>query len=298
MRKATELIANSKPKPKPILGSWLRPAELVLLYGERGCGKTYISLMLANTFASGSRLFGWEAEKRTVLYCDGEMGDSMPERITQVEASPNFDKGFSGKDFYVLSYTDCELEQMWNITDPAHQQKYNNIIKQTGAKVVVIDNYNTCKRRVDAYDNEFKMWERVQPWLIRLRGQGITVILVHHTNKSSTQSGSKDKENIVDYIVRLQHSRLPSREETSVDWIFEKRRHVSSTAAPDMHLGFSFVKIGETYAPRFSHRNREQAIEQEIRNLLTQGRSASFISSRLDIPRWQVEQYQQEETDL
>lgn len=62
------------PKNPPILGKWLRPQSLVMIYAARGCGKTFLALSIAHVIATGGVLFGWKARTpRKVLYLDGEM---------------------------------------------------------------------------------------------------------------------------------------------------------------------------------------------------------------------------------
>src|SRR5476651_851937 len=71
---APELMAMDLPKPRAILEPILSTKSLVLLYGPRGIGKTFLALGIAWAAATGGRFLGWQApQPARVVYVDGEM---------------------------------------------------------------------------------------------------------------------------------------------------------------------------------------------------------------------------------
>jgi hypothetical protein len=217
------------------------------------------------------------------------MGKILPHRMKDMEASPMFEQGFSRDDYHTFSFADCEFEMIWNISLPEHQVKYEKLINDIGAEVIIFDNYSTCQRRVDQFDSEIKIWERIQPWFVRLRQQGKTIILVHHTNKEGKQSGVKSKENAVDYIVRLQQSNIdPIADGTSIDWLFEKRRSVGRREARDMHLSLNWVGSSEGPVPRFYYYDREDALKKAVKKLSDTGMADRNIALKLGLSSWRV----------
>jgi hypothetical protein len=80
---AEELLA-ADIKPREMLLDPILPEQgLVMLYGYRGTGKTYIALGIAAAVARGGSFLAWKAVRpRTVLYVDGELpGKTMQERL-------------------------------------------------------------------------------------------------------------------------------------------------------------------------------------------------------------------------
>jgi len=53
-------------------------------------------------------------------------------------------------------------------------------------------------------ENDAQSWSPVQQWLLTLRKKGLSVLLIHHDNKSGGQRGTSGKEDILDTVIHLQ----------------------------------------------------------------------------------------------
>src|SRR5471032_881338 len=96
---AAELLAAELPARRIILESGRDPIltskSLVLLYGPRGVGKTFVALGIAWAAATGGRFLGWQAPKpRRVVYIDGEMAAAdLRDRLRLFGAPPEIGPG-------------------------------------------------------------------------------------------------------------------------------------------------------------------------------------------------------------
>ena len=67
-----ELLELKIPKRQYLLSPWLQSQGLCMIYSTRGYGKTWLSLEISYTVASGGKFLSWEAENPAgVLYIDG-----------------------------------------------------------------------------------------------------------------------------------------------------------------------------------------------------------------------------------
>ena len=45
----------------------------------------------------------------------------------------------------------------------------------------------------------------MQAWLLRLRRQGVAVLLVHHAGRSGNPRGTSKREDVLDTVIQLKH---------------------------------------------------------------------------------------------
>src|SRR5262245_47302939 len=68
--------------------------------------------------------------------------------------------------------------------------------------LLILHNISTLCRT--GTENEAESWAPVQEWLLRLRREGISVILIGHDGKGGTQRGTSKKEDILDVVIQLE----------------------------------------------------------------------------------------------
>jgi|GEM_PF-3780102 len=70
-----------------LCGTWFKQGDLGFIFGERGLGKTWLTLDLAAGLATGHKVGPWDVSAaRRVLYVDGEMPlDEMKNRVAGPE---------------------------------------------------------------------------------------------------------------------------------------------------------------------------------------------------------------------
>lgn len=182
-----------------ILTPWLLTQSLNMLYAWRGVGKTHVSLGIAFAVASGSSFLKWNADQpRRVLYLDGEMpASSMQERLKMLVASSEVD---FDPDFFRLVTPDLQTGAMPDLATADGQDAIAEIMGD--AELIVIDNLSSLARS-GGRENDAESWLPIQPWALRQRQQGRSVLFVHHSGKGGAQRGTSKKEDILDTVLTL-----------------------------------------------------------------------------------------------
>ncbi len=194
-----ELLTLEIPPRGHILYPVIPEQGLAMLFAARGIGKTWTSLTIAIVVATGTSIFQWEAKKaRKVLYIDGEMPlAAIQERVATIVNNLNCD--FDKDNFHIITPDVQEDGLIPNLATEEGQA----IIKPFVDSVdfIVIDNLATLCRTGKANDED--SWIPVQQWLLQLRRQGKSVLIVHHESKNGSQRGTVAKEDVLDTVVRL-----------------------------------------------------------------------------------------------
>jgi KaiC/GvpD/RAD55 family RecA-like ATPase len=188
---AAELMATDLPSRETILDPILAAKSLVLLYGPRGLGKTFIALGIAWAAASGGTFLNWRAPRpRRVLYVDGEMAAvDMKERL-QLFGPPPPTLDFMLADMSTGPSPDLatvegqvRLMESWGHPD-----------------LVVLDNLSSL---AGFKTNDPDRWNDLQRFLMLQRRFGRAMLLIHHANKKGLQRGTNRREDVLDVVMSL-----------------------------------------------------------------------------------------------
>jgi putative DNA primase/helicase len=180
-----------------LLDPILPERSLAMLYAPKGVGKTLLGLSIGLAVASGTPLLRWSApQKRRVLYVDGEMplvslqerlrtlsvglGSQIPNDGFQVLAADNTDSGIS-----------LGTEEGQNSLEPL----------LNGVDLLILDNLSTLV--TTGSENASDGWVPIQNWLLRLRRQGVAVLLIHHAGTNGRQRGTSRREDALDTVIAL-----------------------------------------------------------------------------------------------
>lgn len=197
-----DFLDSEIPAREMILDPILPAQGLALLYSKRGVGKTFLSLSIAYAVAAGLPLLRWRNEKATkVLYVDGEMpANLMQERLRQLVIGAGAE--LPDVSYFRLVTPDLQDE---GTPDIARERGQRLIEAALGdAKLLILDNLSTLAPSLQ--ENESDAWAPIQGWLLKLRKQGMSVLVVHHANKSGGQRGTSRREDVLDSVVVLKHA--------------------------------------------------------------------------------------------
>jgi RecA-family ATPase len=215
-----DFLKRKFPTREFALSPWLPMPGLAMVSGWRGLGKTYFALSIAYAIASGGEVLGWKAERpRKVLYVDGEMdpGD-LQERLAAIHAAAIKDGNGDPKAAMENLILLCDGEQANGMPDLAGEVGRARIeakLKETGAEVLMLDNLSALFRNMGASANEEESWIVAQDWLVKLRRDRRTVLLIHHTGKpdkngNTKQRGTSKREDVLNTSILLQ---LPKKQD-------------------------------------------------------------------------------------
>jgi len=280
---ANQLLDYQGAEPDPIWGPTICSHNLVMVVAPTGLGKTWFTMKLLHTVASGGKFLAWSVTRpRRGLYVDGELGlMGMKRRFKAVQAEAPYSP--KGDYFRVLTKDHCG-PRLWNISDPADQKKYNKEIGN--ADVIVFDNLLSCNFPLDGRDDEVRQWQRILPWFHALRDSGRTVIVVHHTGKSGDQLGTSVKENWLDTSIELKPPdtyRPISGTEFTLK--FRKTRDVKRCDAMPMEVQYL---TGEDAVGRWSWSPVEDAKTKQVESLRLDGLTKREVARTLGISYLEV----------
>lgn len=196
-----ELLSMEIPPRKMIMAPIIPEQGLAMIHAPRGIGKTHVSLMIGCAVAMGGSMFKnrWICEEpHEVLFVDGEMSVSaLKERIgkliscTEEKTLVDVNLTFITPDAQDISIPD--------LTTTEGQQAIEEHLE--GKKLLILDNHSSLCRL--GRENESESWIPVQEWFLRLRRKGISVLLIHHSNKNGGQRGTSRKEDLLDTVITL-----------------------------------------------------------------------------------------------
>ena len=88
--------------------------------------------------------------------------------------------------------------------------------------------------------NDAESWVPVAEWALELRRQGKAVLFVAHAGKSKQQRGTSKKEDVIDVVIKLDHSQDYQPEMGAAFTVaFEKARHLSGDDARNLEASLA-----------------------------------------------------------
>ena len=186
------------PARAMVLAPILPAQGIAMAFAPRGVGKTHVALNAAYTVAEGGSFLRWHApEPRKVLYIDGEMpATALQERLNAIQtASPPI----YPENFRLLPMDLQELGASINLAQEDDQRAIEAEIK--GAELLVLDNLSTLVN--GGRENDADSWDAMQGWLLRLRRQGLAVLLIHHAGRGEHARGTSKREDMLDTVIHL-----------------------------------------------------------------------------------------------
>lgn len=279
-----------KPREK-ILSPWLLTQSLNMLYAWRGVGKTHVALGIAYATASGGSFLNWKAtQSRRVLYLDGEMpAASMQERLKGLVASGDDD---FDTDFFRLVTPDLQTGCMPDLATHEGQEAIDAIMGET--ELIVIDNLSSLARS-GGRENDAESWLSIQPWALRQRQQGRSVLFVHHSGKGGAQRGTSKKEDILDTVLTLKRPADYNPQDGAVFEVhFEKSREMHGEDANPFEAR---LQTDEHGISTWTYTSVEDSTYDRVVTLANEGLSQKEIADELGINKSNVSRHFRKATE-
>ena len=266
---APDLLATELPEREVILDPILARKSLVLLYGPRGLGKTFVALGIAWAAASGGSFLKWRASRPwRVLYLDGEMAAiDMKRRLAMLGDAP------ASLDFILADlHADC-------LPDLGDQRGQEALVRSWDRPdLIVLDNLASLVGfRTGSHDR----WLPMQRFMMILRRAGASVLVVHHANKKGAQRGTSRREDVLDTVIAI---RRPADYEPSqgarFELHFEKARGLLGEAVDPIEARLETDAAGRA---QWRWRPAQQSELDRAVALLNAGLNPSQVSRELGI---------------
>ena len=276
-----EFLSKSFAKKEHYLGPFVQQG-ITLVYAATGVGKTHFAMGVAFAIASGGDFLKWKCEKKArVLYVDGE----LPGHYIQGMVAPLY-KAAKDKDivFNVLTPDALEDGMMPDLGTPEGQRMLEPAIADVD--LVVIDNLSTLVRSGE--ENAAAYWEKIQPWFLKLRRQGKSVIFIHHAGKGENGSfrGTSKMTDATDLAV---HLKAPAGHKAEDGCVFEvkfpKFRHYRKGDAEEFRASYINTEFSD---PHWECEGLEKLNSNSIKDMFESGMSQREISEALDVSKQYV----------
>jgi len=200
---------------------------LYCLVARPKVGKSLLALQLAHAIATGTIFLGFKVNPSPVLYISTEMDSSqIADRIKKMNLDFN-------NNFYLIEQEPDKKKL--NLDDL--EEKISKFASINQGKFVIIDMFNGVyiNNKFDLYNYQ-DMAQIVLPKYRKLCSKyGITILLLHHLNKTNTTLGSTAIDGAVDGIITLKldnnlkdkiYFNYQSRDYESQDFILKRKENL------------------------------------------------------------------------
>lgn len=272
------------PEKREYLRPFLKQDSINLICGYRGVGKTWFVWSICDSITKGVPFGPWEC--KTPVPCmilDGEMPTSdLKDRMTQLGID-------SDRPEPLYIYSDA-LANQWGIprahlANESWRTKMESILKAKHIKLWVVDNLASLASGLE--ENSKKDWDPINQWLLNLRFQGISTVMLHHVSKEGDQRGTSAREDNLDIsiILKTPHDYTP---EDGARFVchFSKARVATKDLGLIGDTEFKMVEKDGLAEWTFSGTRKKNKVEI-LRNL-SEGISQKEIAEELGISRGQV----------
>jgi putative DNA primase/helicase len=269
------------PPREMLLSPILPERSLAMLYAPRGVGKSWLGLSIGIAVAAGESLLRWSAPRqRNVLYIDGEMPlVSLQERLKEISAGYGGDIPNDG--FRILAADN--VEGGINLSTEHGQEAIEPLL--SGIDLLILDNLSTLlpSRSESASD----AWVPIQQWLLQLRRQGKSVLLIHHAGTNGRQRGTSRREDTLDTVIALRRPEDYSPEQGARFEIhFEKlRNRVDSAGAVPFEARIESVNAGRQRSIRWACSDLKPPMLKQAAELFSEGTTVREVAAALRISK-------------
>ncbi len=289
----TVFSMNNLPKnrdQKFVIEPIITKNSFTLLYAATGIGKTWFSICLGMAIAKGGTfLKGWKIpQPNSVLYIDSELGENEFGRRLELISELNLSQKIP---FHFINVTN------WDLTEPSYQEKAEQTIARISndptskgnIKFLILDNLSF----LTGHQTSEHAWDKFFKWIENVKKSGISILLLHHSNKGGDQRGVNIKTFGADLILKLVEldSDNSSKHENRYDLVFEKTRHLAPELKRTIEISFSPSRKSVPW--KISEKSKPKTIE-EIKRMDDQGYLEKEIANALGISKSTVQRRRKE----
>jgi RecA-family ATPase len=294
-------IAKTRPIPQMLFGELWFESELCILFADTNLGKSILAVQIGNIISKGEQIPGFKLEtpKQPILYFDFELSDKQFENrySIQFEQHYNFDSNF----IRVEINPDAVVPENQSFEDYL-SYSLERSIKETGAKVLIIDNLTYLKNETEKAKDALPLMKHLKALKNKY---GLSILALAHTPKRDLSkpisrndlSGSKMLINFCDSSFAIGESckdknlrYLKQIKQRNTEQIYDAENVcVCLIDKPLNFLQFEFVNYGteREHLKQPTEQDKENLTEKII-ELKQQGRSLREIGTELNISHMKV----------
>jgi hypothetical protein len=264
---------------------WLTEQSIGLISGWRGTGKTWLALSLLDAVTTGESFGPWRVETSVpCLFLDGEMpvGD-IQERLNSLDPDPH-------RICPLYVYSDCYANQLGlpraHLAYDNWRQTIKRVLTTRGVKLWVIDNLASLASGLD--ESSKRDFDPINQFLLELRFQGISTIMLHHMNKEGGQRGTSAREDNIDFSISLKTPTDYTPEDGCrfiLHFTKSRVRTKDLSLVADVEFRLTEDEIGRAF---WLYGNVKQQRKREVLRLFDQGMDAKAICETVDLSKGYV----------
>jgi hypothetical protein len=190
------------PVREYVVEPFLPMMAAMMIFAWRGLGKTWLAMELALSVALGKPFLGYKVPyARNVLYVDGEtILRELRDRLLFL--CPHLPSNL----FLLSSEQLCRAGMPLVINQLDTQRRIDELLREMLERkeypqLIIFDNLSALTYGLDENDNTAQ--DSLLRWIIHLRHRGISVVLIHHSNKDGDQRGASRREDVLDTSIGL-----------------------------------------------------------------------------------------------
>lgn len=171
-----------------------------MIWAPRGAGKTFFTMQVAYSVSTGEPCFVWRVPKpRPVVYVDGEMHASeLQDRQARLCRLNNMKMPERG--YLRLITRDLQKDVRPKINSKAGRDHIEAHLSP--GCLLVLDNLSALSPSSD--EKETEDWALIEDWVSDLSWHGVSTIFVNHAGKSGDQRGTSKREDLLDFVLKLE----------------------------------------------------------------------------------------------
>jgi putative DNA primase/helicase len=151
--------------------------------------------------------------------------------------------------------------------------------------LVIFDNLSTLC--TNGSESASEAWVPMQNWLLKLRRQGIAVLLVHHAGTNGRQRGTSRREDALDTVIALRRPEDYSPEQGArFEVHFEKlRNRVDGDGAVPFEAKLESLEADQGEGVRWSSRERSPPVLKQVAELFRDGLTVREVAAALKMSK-------------
>lgn len=155
----------------------------------------------------------------------------------------------------------------------------------SGVDLVIFDNLSTLC--TNGSESASDAWVPMQNWLLKMRRQGVAVLLVHHAGTNGRQRGTSRREDALDTVIALRRPEDYSPEQGArFEVHFDKlRNRVDGDAAAPFEAKLESFVTDQGEGVRWSSRERSPPVLKQVAELFQDGLTVREVAAALKMSK-------------